>query len=133
MYRGSEDTRAQQTELTGAPGGLATDEAETWARVKRRLRAELGEEVFTSWFGRLELEAIAEGCAYLTVPTRFLKSWIEANYGDRVLSVYRTETPAMKSISIGVRSSLGRDPAATPKRASEAPRSNPTPRPRPPP
>jgi chromosomal replication initiator protein len=128
MYRGSEDNRAQQSEPTGAPAMLGTDEAEAWTRVKRRLRAELGEEVFTSWFGRLELEAVAEGCAYLTVPTRFLKSWLEANYADRVLSVYRAETPALKSISIGVRSSLGREPGAAPKRTSEAPRPNPAPR-----
>jgi chromosomal replication initiator protein len=128
MDRGSEDNRVQQTEHTGASGALATEEAETWARVKRRLRAELGEEVFTSWFGRLELEAVAEGCAYLTVPTRFLKSWIEANYADRVLSVYRTETPAMKRVSIGVRSTLGREPGAAQKRPSEAPRAAPAPR-----
>ena len=60
-------------------------DAEAWARVKRRLRAELGEDVFTSWFARLEIEAVVEGCAHLTVPTRFLKSWIEAHYADRVL------------------------------------------------
>src|SRR5690242_7009140 len=52
--------------------------AETWARVKRRLRAELGEDVFASWFARLEMDSIADGCARLSVPTRFLKSWIEA-------------------------------------------------------
>ena len=60
---------------------------EVWGRVKRRLRAELGEDIFASWFGRLELDSVIEGCAYLTVPTRFLKSWIESHYSDRVLAV----------------------------------------------
>jgi len=73
-------------------------DAEVWNRVKRRLRAELGEDVFTSWFARLELDAVNDGCAHLTVPTRFLKSWIEAHYADRVRSVYRSETPLVATL-----------------------------------
>ena len=96
--------------------------AETWARVKRRLRAELGEDVFASWFARLEMDSISEGCARLSVPTRFLKSWIEAHYADRVLSVYRSEAPDLERISIGVRGSMARDGAAAPRRPGDAPR-----------
>src|SRR5215212_11250990 len=112
MQRG-QDNRGR-VRLVGTGGAEVSSEesqgaAETWARVKRRLRAELGEDVFASWFGRLELEAVLDGCARLTVPTRFLKSWIEAHYADRVLTVYQTEAPVVERISIGVRSSLGRD------------------------
>ncbi|WP_246529349.1 chromosomal replication initiator protein DnaA [Microvirga zambiensis] len=96
--------------------------SDVWARVKRRLRAELGEDIFASWFGRLELDSVVEGCAYLTVPTRFLKSWIESHYADRVLAVYRAEAGEVERISIGVRNTLGRDPAAAQRRISEAPR-----------
>ncbi|MGO4706396.1 chromosomal replication initiator protein DnaA [Microvirga sp. 2MCAF38] len=95
--------------------------AEIWARVKRRLRAELGEDIFASWFGRLELDAVVDGCAYLTVPTRFLKSWIESHYADRVLSLYRAEAPSIERINLGVRNTLGRE-AAPRQRPSEAPR-----------
>jgi chromosomal replication initiator protein len=76
---------------------------EAWTRVKRRLRAELGEDVFSSWLARLEMVALADSCAKLTVPTRFLKSWIEAHYAERVLSVYRSEEPSVASITISVR------------------------------
>ncbi len=86
-----------------------TAHGEIWSRVKRRLRAELGEDVFTSWFARLELEAVSGGCAQLTVPTRFLKSWIEAHYADRVLSIYRSEAPQIERIAIGVRGSTPRE------------------------
>jgi chromosomal replication initiator protein len=120
MYRGSEDNRAQQRDL---PGGSDAEGAnDSFARVKRRLRAELGEEVFTSWFGRLELDMVVEDVAHLTVPTRFLKSWIEANYADRVLAVYRAEVPGLKGMVIGVRSSLGRDANSAPRRLAEVPR-----------
>ena len=84
----------------------ATDDppaGEVWSRVKRRLRAELGEDVFASWFARLELDVVTGGCARLTVPTRFLKSWIEAHYADRVLATYRAEAPTVERISVGVR------------------------------
>lgn len=123
MYRGSEENRAHSAPNEGGTDALNMQAAlETWARVKRRLRAELGEDVFASWFGRLELEAVLDGCARLTVPTRFLKSWIEAHYADRVLTVYQTEAPVVERISIGVRSSLGRD-AAPVRRIGEPPRS----------
>jgi chromosomal replication initiator protein len=126
MYRGGQDNRGRVrlVEIGGAE--VSNDDAqggaETWARVKRRLRAELGEDVFASWFARLEMDALADGCARLSVPTRFLKSWIEAHYADRVLAVYKTEAPDLERISIGVRGTIVRDAAATPKRAGDAPR-----------
>src|SRR5215212_3053173 len=124
MHRG-QDNRGR-VRLVGTGGAeVSSDEpqgaAETWARVKRRLRAELGEDVFASWFARLEMDAVGEGCARLSVPTRFLKSWIEAHYADRVLSVYRSEAPDLERISIGVRGSHARDGAAAAK-MSDAPR-----------
>lgn len=93
--------------------------SEVWSRVKRRLRAELGEDVFTSWFARLEVDSVSADCAQLTVPTRFLKSWIEAHYQDRVLSIYRSEDPSVQRIGIGVRSSPAREPSALARGAAE--------------
>ncbi len=61
-------------ETASSRGGAGKGEA--WMRIRRRLRAELGEEVFSSWFGCLELDAISDQDAYLSVPTKFLKSWI---------------------------------------------------------
>lgn len=89
--------------------------AETWSRVKRRLRAELGEDVYTSWFARLEVEEVQDGCARLTVPTRFLKSWIEAHYADRVLALYRAEHPGIERIILGVRGAAPREAAPAPR------------------
>lgn len=85
-----------------------------WPRVKRRLRAELGEDVFASWFGRLELESVSRQTAHMTVPTRFLKSWIESHYADRVLQLYRAEYPKLARVTFGVRDTVGRDGAAAP-------------------
>lgn len=101
------------------------DRADAWNGVRRRLRAELGEDVFSSWFGRLELDAISGDTARLTVPTRFLKSWIEANYLDRVLTIFRTGFPGASRLIIGVRSAGGavissRMPDEAPRPAPQA-------------
>jgi len=78
---------------------------EPWKRCGSRLRAELGEDIFTSWFGRLELEAFANGQARFTVPTRFLKSWIESHYVDRILAALNSEIGGISGLAISVRSS----------------------------
>jgi chromosomal replication initiator protein len=83
---------------------------EPWKRCGSRLRAELGEDIFTSWFGRLELEGVANKHARFTVPTRFLKSWIESHYVDRILAALNSEIGGISGLVIGVRSST-RTPA----------------------
>ena len=61
--------------------------AEQWLRVKQRLRTELGEDIFSSWFGRVEFEEADMSSVYLSVPTRFLKSWINSHYAERLLAL----------------------------------------------
>ncbi len=39
-----------------------------WTRASARLRGELGEAVYGSWFGRLELDGVSGGVAQLSVP-----------------------------------------------------------------
>ncbi|GJE25250.1 chromosomal replication initiator protein DnaA [Methylobacterium organophilum] len=105
----------------GRNGENGSDVPAAWTRVKRRLRAELGEDVFASWFARLELEDVSGGTARLTVPTRFLKSWIESHYLDRVLNTFRAETEAVERIEVGVRG-----PSASPRPASASAKPHPT-------
>lgn len=76
-----------------------------WDRICRRLRAELGEEVFSSWFGRLELDYVRGSVAQVSVPTKFLKSWIQSHYLERILAVLSAEIEGVASLSIAVRSS----------------------------
>jgi chromosomal replication initiator protein len=80
-------------------------ESEAWMRICRRLRADVGEDVFSSWFGRLELESLADGTASLSVPTKFLKSWIQSHYAEKLLAALTMEFPAVKRLSVAVRSS----------------------------
>ena len=60
----------------GFIAGMGEDrsEAELFQRIRTRLRASVGEDIFNSWFARLELEEIVDDKAHLSVPTRFLCS-----------------------------------------------------------
>jgi chromosomal replication initiator protein len=97
---------------------------ERWVRVKERLRAEVGEDIFLSWFARMELERVEQGTAHLSVPTRFLKSWIQSHYADRVLACWRAEDAEVQKIDVSVRSAVIRTslPKAKPAEAIEPPR-----------
>lgn len=90
----------EETAPVGAEDASLQD---AWERVRRRLRAELGEDVFSSWFARLEIAGIVGGIAYLTVPTRFLKSWLEAHYAERLRVNCIAELPAPKGVLLSVR------------------------------
>ena len=81
-------------------------EQDRWTRVKGRLRTSVGEDVYTSWFARMDLEAVQDESVHLSVPTRFLKSWIQAHYADRVLTCWQAEMPEVHRIDLTVRTAM---------------------------
>ncbi len=91
---------------------------ESWIRVKERLRAEVGEDIFSSWFARMELEAMDMETVHLSVPTRFLKSWIQSHYVERVLHCWQSEEPNLRRIDLAVRSAVIRPAIAQIKEAN---------------
>jgi chromosomal replication initiator protein len=76
---------------------------ECWTRVKGRLRAEVGEAVYGSWFARMELESVEANTARISVPTLFLKSWIQSHYAERLLTCWQSERPGVTRIDLSVR------------------------------
>lgn len=92
-------------------------EQERWRRVKERLRTELGEDVFSSWFGRMELETADNGLLRLSVPTRFLRNWIQSHYSERVLARWQEEEPDVTRLELNVRSATIKLPSVKPKAA----------------
>ncbi len=74
-----------------------------WQRIQKRLRSELGEDVFTSWFGRVELDSLDEGCLHLSVPTKFLSKWLRAHYADHLLKCCGSEFDRVERLEFRVR------------------------------
>ena len=97
---------------------MTNTEQDRWSRVKGRLRSSVGEDVYTSWFARMDLESVQPQSVHLSVPTRFLKSWIQAHYAERVLTCWQAEMPEVHRIDLTVRTAMR---CAAPAKESLAP------------
>jgi chromosomal replication initiator protein len=100
---------------------MTSMDGDRWRRVKEQLRKQLGEDVFMSWFGRMELEAVDKDAVRLSVPTRFLRTWIQSHYSEQVLAKWQVEEPAITKLELTVRSATIRPPLALKPKAPEPP------------
>ncbi|MBW8319082.1 MAG: chromosomal replication initiator protein DnaA, partial [Rhizobium sp.] len=91
-------------------------------RFSQRLKAQVGADVYASWFGRLKLHSASKSLVRLTVPTTFLKSWINNRYLDLITSIFQQEDPAILKVEILVRSASRNQkaPAADERPATDA-------------
>nr|WP_245412361.1 chromosomal replication initiator protein DnaA [Notoacmeibacter ruber] len=85
---------------------------ESFERVRQRLRSALGQEVFSSWFGRMMLMEVAGPVVRHSVPTTFLRSWINSHYLDTLLEIWKEERSETLKVEVLVRSAT-RLPRAT--------------------
>ena len=102
--------------------GVLGPTAEQWQRVRLRLKSELGDDVFNSWFGRVEFEESDSSTVYMSVPTRFLKSWINAHYGDKLLALWVDECKSLVRTELIVRSAVRIKAASPQPEAVDAPK-----------
>jgi chromosomal replication initiator protein len=94
---------------------MTSMDGDRWRRVKDQLRTQLGEDVFMSWFGRMELESVEKDAVRLSVPTRFLRTWIQSHYSEHVLAKWQVEDPAITKLEVSVRSATIRPAPPKPK------------------
>jgi len=80
--------------------------SDAWTRVKARLRGELGEDVYLSWFKGVEVKEVDGGVVHLTVATRFLRNWLKTHYYDSVLRLSHDEWPAAERVEFTIRQPL---------------------------
>ncbi|NRA87849.1 MAG: ATP-binding protein, partial [Rhizobiales bacterium] len=74
-----------------------------WEVVRESLRHELGEDVYSSWFTRMMPEAFDGANLTVSVPTRFLRSWIQSHYCDNLLAGWKKEISNLARVDILVR------------------------------
>ena len=77
---------------------------ETFDGVRAQLRARLGSDVYSSWFGRMKVAETSKGLVRLSVPTAFLRSWINGHYLDLIAELWRADDPSVLRVEIIVRS-----------------------------
>ena len=76
---------------------------ELFARVMAQLKVHVGNEAYTSWFGRLQLDEFSRSQVRLSVPTAFLRSWITNHYATILTELWRQECPTLLRVDVVVR------------------------------
>ena len=110
IWSGRHDAaRVTKDNTNDCGGGMAsggTGTADIMERVNARLKAQLGQDIFASWFQRMKLEAPGKGVCRITVPTAFLRSWIQSHYHELLTEIFREEVPGTLRVDIAVRSAV---------------------------
>ena len=91
---GSELTDADETSCVTP--SLASRHDAAWPKLRAQLNERLGETAFRRWLepvtGTVQSEADGVATLVLTLPTRFMRDWVEAHYGDTVRMLWRQLT-----------------------------------------
>ncbi|MBS28313.1 MAG: chromosomal replication initiator protein DnaA [Alphaproteobacteria bacterium] len=74
--------------------------AEQWTRVRAKLRSDVGDAAFNSWLKPLTMGDFNAGRLRVAVPTRFMRDWIDQNYGARLNELWADENENVKSVEI---------------------------------
>jgi len=73
-----------------------------WKQVHSDMREEFGEAIFRSWLKPLTLQAFYHGTMEISVPTRFMRDWIQTHYADKILTMCTAADDSIKKIQIVV-------------------------------
>lgn len=73
-----------------------------WNEVHTEMRAEFGEAVFRSWLKPLTLRAYYHGTMEVSVPTRFMRDWIQTHYAERISAMCTEKNAEVKRVQIVV-------------------------------
>ena len=73
-----------------------------WKSVHGNMRKEFGEAIFRSWLKPLTLQAYYHGTMEVSVPTRFMRDWIQQHYGERILAMCAEANDEIKRLQIVV-------------------------------
>ena len=91
-----------------------------WGNIIGELRREFGEEAYQSWLKPMTARGVEQGRVVLSVPTRFMRDWVVAQYGDRLRKLWGAENPSVDDVEIVVRSEQPCD-AVGPQGATTSP------------
>ncbi len=73
-----------------------------WQSVYKDLRNEFGEAVYRSWLKPLTLQAFYHNTLEVSVPTRFMRDWIQTHYSKRILEMLSGNYDDIKRLEVVV-------------------------------
>ncbi len=100
------------SELTGKSSTTTSFKAESfapsseinaaWQAIYKDLRNEFGEAVYRSWLKPLTLQAFYHNTLEVSVPTRFMRDWIQTHYAKRMLEMLTARFDDIKRLEVVV-------------------------------
>ncbi len=98
----SKQERLEPSNLEDAPLEPSSEIQALWNEVHAEMRAEFGEAVFRSWLKPLTLRAYYHGTMEVSVPTRFMRDWIQTHYSERISAMCSDKNLDVKRVQIVV-------------------------------
>jgi len=92
-----------------------------WARVRARLRSEVGDAAYKSWLKPLTLLSLERGEVRLAVPTRFMRDWVRSHYADRIRALWIGENRQVQAVEVVVQTATAEARSETVARPEPAP------------
>jgi chromosomal replication initiator protein len=86
--------------MTEQWGHADTTLVEQWTRIRARLRSDVGDAAFNSWLKPLTLGEVLGDRLRIAVPTRFMRDWIEQNYGSQLTEFWQEENSGVAQVEI---------------------------------
>ena len=78
--------------------------AASWARIRARLRDEVGEAEYRTWLRQMTFAGVDGDEAVILLPTRFSRDWVRGHYGDRLSLLWQELHPSVRRVDIRVAS-----------------------------
>lgn len=75
---------------------------DAWNIVYQSMRNVFGEAVFRSWLKPMQLQAFYQGTMEISVPTRFMRDWIQGNYQDQILELCQKQDATIERLQFVV-------------------------------
>ncbi len=91
----------KENSLMVSAGNVVGDDV--FERLTAKLKARVGSEIYSSWFGRLKLDDLSKSVVRLSVPTAFLRSWINNHYSELLTELWQEENAQILKVEVVVR------------------------------
>ena len=76
-----------------------------WYRVSSRLKEEIGDKAFENWVRPITACDFKDAQVRLSVPSRFMRDWVVANYLDRLKELWAGENNKVRSVDLFIQPS----------------------------
>jgi chromosomal replication initiator protein len=96
-------SKAQSNQqLQNAPLQPTPEITAVWKKVHGEMRQEFGEAIFRSWLKPMTLQAYYHGTMEISVPTRFMRDWIQNHYAERIQAMCHTAHEEIRRVQFVV-------------------------------